>query len=70
MESWSQAVRRAILERKTEKVLGDPACPLVYTQEQLAHGDAMVLAALRDCGWAPFHYDRRRDGLAEPAAGL
>ena len=26
----------------------------------------IVQQAIRDCGWAPFHYDRKSDGLAEP----
>ena len=60
------AVRQVILERKTEKVLGDPVAPVVYSSTQLAEGDQIVKRAIQDSGWAPFHYDRRANGLAEP----
>ncbi len=66
MESAAETVRRVIRERKTEKILGDPDNPVEYSEDRLALADALVQAAIRDCGWAPFHYDRQTDGIAEP----
>ncbi|MEM7811087.1 MAG: nitroreductase [Planctomycetota bacterium] len=52
--------------RRTEKVLADPAQPVTFAPEVAAKHDAAVLAAVRDAGWAPFHYDRKADGVVEP----
>ncbi len=55
-----------IRRRETQKVLGDPADPVVYPDEILASCDALVETAISDAGWAPFHYDRNVDHLPEP----
>lgn len=55
-----------IRTRKTEKVLGDPEAPVRYSAAQLKQGDEIVKRSIKDSGWAPFHYNRRQDGLAEP----
>ncbi len=66
MTQRHEILREVILQRCTEKVLADPANPVSYSDQQLAKGDRVVKQAIRDCGWAPFHYDRKQDGLAEP----
>ena len=59
-----------IKQRKTFKVLAGPpssqssADPL--TSDQRIAADALVVQAIRDAGWAPFHYDRAADAMAEP----
>ena len=61
-----QAVRRAIRQRRTGKLFADPAAPVELPREVLEQYDPLVWQALADSGWAPFHYDRKADGLAEP----
>ena len=62
-----------IKQRQTFKVLaGSPANQAIaettdlLTEEQRIAADAQVIQAIRDAGWAPFHYDRAADGMAEP----
>ncbi len=61
-----RTLQRVIRNRRTDKVLGCPEQPLEYAVPTLEHYDSVVWQALIDCGQAPFHYDRRLDGLAEP----
>lgn len=58
----SEIIRR----RQTMKVIGDPLKPLELSGAELSAGDAIVEQAIHDAGWAPFHYDRQVDGIAEP----
>ena len=62
-----------IKQRRTFKVLAASSAnqtvaettqPL--TEEQRLTADAQVIQAIRDAGWAPFHYDRAADAMAEP----
>lgn len=59
-----------IKQRKTFKVLADtPAnqsSPNSLTDDQRTAADVQVVQAIRDAGWAPFHYDRAADGMVEP----
>ena len=62
-----------IKQRQTFKVLaGSPANQAIaettdlLTEEQRIAADAQVIQAIRDAGWAPFHYDRAADGMAVP----
>ena len=66
MNQVYRTVQQVIRTRKTEKVLGDPANPVVYSPEQLSTGDQIVKQAICDSGYAPFHFDRRLNDLAEP----
>lgn len=59
-------VQRVVRARETQKVLGDPANPVVFDSEYANGCDEAVLAAARDAGWAPFHYDRGVDDIREP----
>ncbi len=64
--STPSTLNEIIRQRKTEKVLADPAQPVIYSEEQLADGDQIVSTAIADCGMAPFHFNRNLDGVAEP----
>lgn len=66
MENDWQVLRRIIRDRKTEKVFADPESPIEFSPETLAELDPVVWQSLMDAGWAPFHYDRKQAGLAEP----
>ncbi len=61
-----EAVRRVVQARRTLKVLADPASPVVFDPETRAQLDPLVREAIREAGWAPFHYNRAADDLAEP----
>lgn len=56
-----------IRRRQTMKVIGNPFNPLELTEAELSVGDALVEQAIGNAGWAPFHYDRQVDGIAEPS---
>lgn len=59
-----------IKRRQTFKVLAgsptDEAPAELLTAQQTTVADGQVTQAIRDAGWAPFHYDRSADGMAEP----
>lgn len=59
-------VQKIIRQRATQKILGDPQAPVRWSDETKTSCDQLVLQAIRDCGSAPFHYDRKLDGIAEP----
>ena len=59
-------VAQIIRDRQTWKVLADPSDPVIYSQETLVRCNAIVKEAIANAGWAPFHYDRGVDGVAEP----
>ncbi len=61
-----QTVRDVVLRRATHKILADVTDPIPYTETVLARHNRIVEAAVKDAGWAPFHYARGVDGLAEP----
>jgi nitroreductase len=55
-----------IRRRETLKVLGSVEQPVTITEPSANANDAKVLASIASAGWAPFHYDRAIDGVAEP----
>lgn len=57
---------QVIRQRQTFKVLADPADPVTISQRRQTYCDAIVADAIKTSAWAPFHYDRGVDGLAEP----
>ncbi len=61
-----QALSKIIRARKTLKVLGDVHQPVCFTNDDVEKHNQKVIDAIRTAGWAPFHYHRDRDGLAEP----
>lgn len=61
-----RSVAAAIQQRKTLKVLGNDKNRAVLSPEAAEKNRQLVLDSLRIAGWAPFHYDRAADELAEP----
>ncbi|MEM9703257.1 MAG: nitroreductase family protein [Planctomycetota bacterium] len=56
----------AVRDRRTLKVLADVDDPPAIAEAVSARHREAILEDLRTAGWAPFHYDRGADGLAEP----
>ena len=61
-----QAVRTVVRRRKTTKVLSLLEQPPTTDTDRTQHGDAMLRQCIDDAGWAPFHFDRHVDEIAEP----
>lgn len=62
----AKIVSDVIKKRQTFKVLGDAKQNTNSNPQDFAEKDARVFEAIQAAGWAPFHYDRAVDGLAEP----
>ncbi len=58
-------IAKTIRDRKTEKVLAKIESPVSFPSpvDQL---DSLVRNAIHESSWAPFHYDRKIDSIAEP----
>jgi nitroreductase len=68
-----RAVQNAITQRRTIKVLAVAKFPtetlgleMQPSREKDSLIDDDVRQAIADSGWAPFHYDRKLDGIPEP----
>lgn len=59
-------VEAVVHARKTEKVLGDVDTITPIPDDVAARHRVTVLRAIETAGWAPFHYPRNVDGIAEP----
>lgn len=66
MTSKAEIVAQVIRARVTEKVLANDAFQHQLTADVEAVNYQKVLAALETAGWAPFHYPRNVDDIAEP----
>jgi nitroreductase len=55
-----------VRERTTCKLLGDPESPLEWTPVVLEGHRRVLEECLAAAGWAPFHFARNIDGVAEP----
>lgn len=62
----SSSVDSVILNRKTVKVMATEQPEIIINAGQIAAFDQMVNEAIEVAGWAPFHYDRKLDSIAEP----
>ena len=60
------AVDSTIRNRKTRKVLRVTPGPVQLSAEAIANRDEQVSESIGVAGWAPFHYDRKRNECAEP----
>lgn len=61
-----ETVSEAVRGRRTIKLIGNVEQPLWFSPETVERYDAIVKQAVADAGLAPFHFDRKSDGLAEP----
>ncbi|MEL7496944.1 MAG: nitroreductase family protein [Planctomycetota bacterium] len=59
-------ISKVVRARQTFKVLGDPDEPVTFDAKHKSACDAIVESAIKTSAWAPFHYDRGHDALAEP----
>ena len=64
--SAAKIVSDTIRSRITFKVLADVDSPCEFSESVAAASDAVVMEAIKSAGWAPFHYDRAIDSIAEP----
>ncbi|MEM9943498.1 MAG: nitroreductase family protein [Planctomycetota bacterium] len=53
-------------KRATLKVLGNAQAPIEISHESAQQNDAIVRRSVETAGWAPFHFNRDINGLAEP----
>lgn len=64
--SVPKTIEDIIRERKTEKVLCEIEAHRSVPAEIAERNREIVLQAIKTAGWAPFHYPRKVDDLAEP----
>lgn len=63
----AKTIDHVISTRTTQKVLSaGPLYPLDSQSDAISVADKMVRDSVAMAGWAPFHYDRNLDGIAEP----
>ncbi len=60
------SIEAVIRTRRTEKVLCDPDATRPVPPDVAKRNRDIVLHAIKTAGWAPFHYPRKVDGIAEP----
>ncbi len=66
MTTKADVIAEVIRSRVTEKVLATDGFKHQLSAEIEAENDQKVVEALETAGWAPFHYPRNVDGIAEP----
>ena len=60
-------VTKVIQSRVTEKVMCDPGSKPVGVSDEIENQNRQrVFESVETAGWAPFHYNRGVDGIAEP----
>ena len=64
--SLPEQIAELIQRRRTLKVLGEVANKVELNPGIIEKNNAIVIKAIQIAGWAPFHYDRGADGIAEP----
>lgn len=61
-----ETIEDIIRSRKTEKVLCDVEERKLIPAEVARRNQEVVLQSIKTAGWAPFHFPRKVDGIAEP----
>ncbi len=61
-----EIMETVIRDRRTEKVLCEIEAHQPVPAELAERNREIVLQSIKTAGWAPFHYPRKVDGLAEP----
>lgn len=61
-----ETMENIIRNRKTEKVLCDIEAHQPVPAELAERNRELLLQSIKTAGWAPFHYPRKVDGVAEP----
>lgn len=64
--STVEAVDATIRNRETRKVLAENPPQVLLSADQVTQYDQWVAQAIEVSGWAPFHYDRKKNDVAEP----
>lgn len=59
-------IANVIQARATFKVIAPPEAAVQFSAAEREPLDQLVDASIKQAGWAPFHYDRGSDGIAEP----
>lgn len=62
----AETVDFAIKNRRTKKVLSKVGSIEPLDIEAIRHVEEQIKSSILVAGFAPFHYDRKKDGLAEP----
>jgi len=62
----SEILTAIIRRRKTEKVLCEARSPIKIAADVEIRNQKIIRDAIKTAGWAPFHYNRGLDGIAEP----
>ena len=65
-ERTADAIDRIIRSRRTEKVLCELEAHAPVPPDVALRNNELVLRSLKTAGWAPFHFPRKVDRLAEP----
>lgn len=64
--AFGKQVSKLIQSRRTTKLLAKDGVEITFTDEEASRMDKAVIDSIQDAGYAPFHYDRGVDGIAEP----
>ena len=62
----SRQIAELIKRRQTLKVIGEIESCVKFEADVATRNNENVLEAIRSAGWAPFHYNRGVDDIAEP----
>ena len=66
MSEQAAIIEKIIRDRKTEKVLSELKDYQPVPEAIATRNNEVVLQAIKTAGWAPFHYARQVEGMAEP----
>ena len=65
-DQLAEQLAKTVRVRKTEKVMCEVEAHQSVPDEIAARNQQLILDAIKTAGWAPFHYPRNVDGIAEP----